>query len=105
MRSLAAQQGGHDVAVIVVENEGTEQAGAQRAASLMEQGLFKGFVIVEPRQGNCKAYNGRLALRADALPGAAAVLGIDDDERSDAAWLDAFLKAARSAPRSSSAVP
>ncbi len=98
LRSLAAQQGGHDVAIIVVENEGTEQAGAQRAASLLAQGLFKGFVIVEPRQGNCKAYNAAWRCALTRFPALKQVLGIDDDETATPLWLDAFLTAARSAP-------
>jgi hypothetical protein len=98
LRSLAAQQGGHDVAVIVVENEGTERAGAQRAAALLEQGLFKGLVIVEPRQGNCKAYNAAWRCALTRFPALQQVLGIDDDETATPLWLDAFLKAAHSAP-------
>jgi GT2 family glycosyltransferase len=98
LRSLAAQTGGHDVAVIVVENEGIERAGAARATALLEAGLFKGFVIVEPRQGNCKAYNAAWRCALTRFPALRQVLGIDDDEEADPGWLDAFLSAARTAP-------
>lgn len=98
LRSLAAQQGGHDIAVIVVENEGIERAGAARAQALLAQGLFKGFVIVEPRQGNCKAYNAAWRCALTRLPALKQVLGIDDDEEAEPQWLDAFLRAAESAP-------
>lgn len=98
LRSLAAQTGGHDFAVIVVENEGRERAGAARAKALLEAGLFKGFVIVEPRQGNCKAYNAAWRCALTRFPMLQQVLGIDDDEEAEPGWLDAFLKAAGTAP-------
>ncbi len=98
LRSLAAQQGGHDVAIIVVENEGVERAGALRAAALLEAGLFKGLVIVEPRQGNCKAYNAAWRCALTRFPALKQVLGIDDDETAQPLWLDAFLRAAKEAP-------
>lgn len=98
LRSLAAQQGGHDFAIIVVENEGSAREGAARAAALLETGLFKGHVIVEPRQGNCKAYNAAWSCALTRFPALEQVLGIDDDEVAEPGWLDAFLKAAAAAP-------
>jgi GT2 family glycosyltransferase len=98
LRSLAAQTGGHDFAVIVVENEGVERAGATRASALLAAGLFKGFVIVEPRQGNCKAYNAAWRCALTRFPALKQVLGIDDDEQAEPGWLDAYLRAAATAP-------
>jgi GT2 family glycosyltransferase len=98
LRSLATQQGGHDFAIIVVENEGIERAGAIRAAALLEAGLFKGLAIVEPRQGNCKAYNAAWRCALTRFPALKQVLGIDDDETAQPLWLDAFLRAAKKAP-------
>nr|WP_052232663.1 glycosyltransferase [Methylobacterium sp. ZNC0032] len=98
LRSLAGQKGGHDFAVIVVENEGAERAGAARASALHAAGLFKGFVIVEPRQGNCKAYNAAWRCALTRFPALEQVLGIDDDEEAEPGWLDAFLRAALTAP-------
>ena len=98
LRSLAAQQAGQDFAVIVVENEGVERAGATRATALLERGLFKGLVIVEPRQGNCKAYNAAWRCALTRFPALKQVLGIDDDETAHPGWLDAFLRAAKDAP-------
>jgi len=98
LRSLAGQNGGHDFAVIVVENEGVERAGAARASALLAAGLFKGFVIVEPRQGNCKAYNAAWRCALTRFPALEQVLGIDDDEEAEPGWLDAFVTAARTAP-------
>ncbi|MFJ5370906.1 glycosyltransferase family 2 protein, partial [Bosea sp. CER48] len=98
LRSLARQQGGHDFAVIVVENEGGERAGARRASELHAAGLFKGLVIVEPRQGNCKAYNAAWRCALTRFPALRQVLGIDDDEQAEPGWLDAFLESAASSP-------
>ena len=98
LRSLSAQAGGHDFAVVVVENEGSERAGAARAKALLEAGLFKGFVIVEPRQGNCKAYNAAWRCALTRFPALQQVLGIDDDEEAEPGWLDAYLAAAAEAP-------
>ncbi len=98
LRSLSAQTGGHDFAVIVVENEGTQRAGAARASALLEQGVFKGFVIVEPRQGNCKAYNAAWRCALTRFPALEQVLGIDDDEQAEPGWLDAYLRAAKQIP-------
>jgi GT2 family glycosyltransferase len=98
LRSLAAQTGGHDVAVIVVENEGVAREGAARASALLEAGFFKGFVIVEPRQGNCKAYNAAWRCALTRLPALQNILGIDDDEQAQPGWLDAYLTAAGTAP-------
>lgn len=98
LRSLAGQKGGPDFAVIVVENEGLERAGAARASALLAAGLFKGFVIVEPRQGNCKAYNAAWRCALTRFPALEYVLGIDDDEEAEPGWLDAFVTAARTAP-------
>ncbi|TQI74719.1 GT2 family glycosyltransferase [Bosea sp. AK1] len=98
LRSLASQKGGHDFAVIVVENEGIERAGAARASALLAAGLFKGFVLVEPRQGNCKAYNAAWRCALTRFPAVEQILGIDDDEEAEPGWLDAFVTAARTAP-------
>lgn len=98
LRSLAAQTGGHDFAVIVVENEGGEREGAARATALHAAGLFKGFVLVEPRQGNCKAYNAGWSCALAHFPALRFVAGIDDDEQAEPCWLDAFLKAAARSP-------
>ena len=98
LRSLAAQRGAGPFAVIVVENEGKERAGAERACALFAEGLFEGRVIVEPRQGNCKAYNAAWRCALTRFPALEQVLGIDDDEEAEPGWLDAFVTAARTTP-------
>jgi len=98
LRSLAHQHGAPDIAVIVVENEGRERAGAARASALLEAGLFKGLVVVEPRQGNCKAYNAGWRCALARFPALRQILGIDDDEQAEPGWVDAFVKAAAASP-------
>lgn len=98
LRSLAAQRNAGPFAVIVVENEGTQREGAARASELFAQGLFEGLVIVEPRQGNCKAYNAAWRCALTRLPALRQIAGIDDDEEAEPGWLAAFLRAAESAP-------
>lgn len=98
LRSLAAQRGAGPFAVIVVENEGKERAGAERASALFAQGLFEGLVIVEPRQGNCKACNAAWRCALTRLPALRQIAGIDDDEEAEPGWLAAFLQAAETAP-------
>ena len=98
LRSLAAQRGASRFAVIVVENEGSERAGATRAAALHAEGLFDGLVLVEPRQGNCKAYNAAWSGALAAFPALRFVAGIDDDEEADPGWLAAYLAAAACSP-------
>lgn len=98
LRSLAAQQVARPFAVVVVENEGTDREGAARAAGLHEAGLFRGLVLVEPRQGNCKAYNAAWSCALAWFPALRFVAGIDDDELAEPGWLAAFLDAAAREP-------
>lgn len=98
LRSLVTQSTKQNFAVVVVENEGVERAGATRAATLLARGFFKGFVIVEPRQGNCKAYNAAWRCALTRFPELTHVLGIDDDESAQPGWLEAFLQASKDAP-------
>jgi GT2 family glycosyltransferase len=98
LRSLASQQGAGPFAVIVVENEGAQREGAARACELFAQGLFEGLVIVEPRQGNCKAYNAAWRCALTRLPALRQIAGIDDDEEAEPGWLAALLRAAETAP-------
>ncbi len=94
LRSLAAQVANRPFAIIVVDNEGREQAGAARAKALFEAGLFQGLVLVEPRQGNCKAYNAAWRCALTRLPNLVYLAGIDDDETAQPGWLEALVQAA-----------
>jgi glycosyltransferase involved in cell wall biosynthesis len=94
LRSLAAQKTERPFAVIVIENDGAGREGARHAAALMAAGLVPGLVIVEPRQGNCKAYNAGWRCALTRLPKLRFILGIDDDELAGPQWLAAHLAAA-----------
>lgn len=94
LRSLAAQETARRFAVIVIENDGAGREGAAHAARLMAGGLVPGLVLVEPRQGNCKAYNAGWRCALTRMPGLRYILGIDDDERAEPQWLEAHVAAA-----------
>jgi glycosyltransferase involved in cell wall biosynthesis len=94
LRSLAAQQGAPPFAVIIVDNEGIERAGAQRALQLINTNLIPSVVLCEPRQGNCKAYNAAWRFSLTRMPQIEAILGIDDDEIADPHWLSRMVEAA-----------
>lgn len=94
LRSLAAQTTARQFAVIVIENDGGGRAGATHAAMLMAGGLIDGMVIVEPRQGNCKAYNAGWRCALSRMPKLRYILGIDDDELAEPQWLEAHVTAA-----------
>lgn len=92
--SLAAQELDRPFAVIVVENEGTERAGAAAAGALMAQGALAGMVIVEPRQGNCKAYNAAWRCVLTRFANVRYICGIDDDEEASPRWLAELIAGA-----------
>jgi glycosyltransferase involved in cell wall biosynthesis len=94
LASLQRQETDLPFAVIVVENEGQERAGAAEAASIMARGDLSGMVIVEPRQGNCKAYNAAWRCALTRFPNAGFVCGIDDDEEANPRWLAELVAAA-----------
>ncbi|MGL5361591.1 MAG: glycosyltransferase family 2 protein [Bosea sp. (in: a-proteobacteria)] len=94
LRSLAVQACSRPFVIIVVDNEGIEQAGATRAKALFEAGLFQGLVLVEPRQGNCKAYNAAWRCALTRLPRLVYLAGIDDDETAEPGWLEALVDGA-----------
>jgi GT2 family glycosyltransferase len=94
LRSLASQQTSRQFAVIVIENDGAGQEGAKHASLLMAAGLVPGLVIIEPRQGNCKAYNSGWRCALTRMPKLRFILGIDDDEVAGPHWLEAHLASA-----------
>ncbi len=60
------------------------RAGADRARDVLAEIGLPAAVLVEPRQGNCKAYNALWRFALSRFGGIEAVLGIDDDESGDA---------------------
>jgi GT2 family glycosyltransferase len=98
LRSLARQapfrDGSRRFAIIVVDNDGQGREGSAIAAAMLAEGAFAGAALVEPRQGNCKAYNAAWSFVRTRMPSAAFVAGIDDDEEASEAWLGALIDAA-----------
>jgi hypothetical protein len=94
LRSLAEQDFGRPFAVVVVDNDGRDRAGAAVASAFLADGRLSGAVLVQPRQGNCKAYNAAWDFVRRALPGAPFICGIDDDEMAEPGWLRALVEAA-----------
>ncbi len=92
--SLARQTGAPPFAVVVVDNDGQGREGSALAARLLGEGAFRGAVLVQPRQGNCKAYNAAWSHVRRALPHAPFICGIDDDEEAAEGWLAALVDAA-----------
>lgn len=89
-----ARKGDPAFAIVVVDNDGQGREGSHVAAEMLDRGLFKGAVLVEPRQGNCKAYNAAWSFVRDKIPEVAFICGIDDDEEASPQWLTALLAAA-----------
>jgi glycosyltransferase involved in cell wall biosynthesis len=96
--SLQAQQMGRKsdptFAIVVVDNDGAGREGSAMAGAMLEAGEFTGAVLVEPRQGNCKAYNTAWSFVRARLPDVPFICGIDDDEEATPHWLSALLDAA-----------
>ncbi|MEQ9246947.1 MAG: glycosyltransferase family 2 protein, partial [Nitratireductor sp.] len=53
LHSLASQATERPFAVIVMENEAGERAGANAAAPLFADGTLNGLVIIAHKRGNC----------------------------------------------------
>jgi glycosyltransferase involved in cell wall biosynthesis len=82
-------------AIVVVDNDGQGREGSQLAASMLADGLFTGAVLVQPRQGNCKAYNAAWRFVREAMPRTQFICGIDDDEEAAPGWLQGLVGAAQ----------
>jgi GT2 family glycosyltransferase len=98
LRSLASQTGAPPFTILVVENDGIGREGAARASEVLAALGVSAAVIVEPRQGNCKAYNALWRFALSRFGQIEAVLGIDDDELASEGWLAAHVAAAATMP-------
>ncbi len=87
LQSLASQQTSRRFAVIVMENENEERAGAAAAAPIFESAELRGLVIAAHRRGNCAAYNAGWQMALDTFPNFRHLLVIDDDETAHPRWL------------------
>ncbi len=91
LASLTAQQTVWPFSIVIVDNDGQGRDGARFAQGLLERGDFHGAVLVEPRQGNCKAYNAAWNFVRHQMPDVPYVCGIDDDEEAAPGWLSALV--------------
>jgi GT2 family glycosyltransferase len=94
LESIKAQRPPSPAAVVVVENHAVGMEGAAVAGAFLAHGGLSGIVVVEPRQGNCNAYNAGFAAVLDTFPNLTHVAIIDDDELASANWLERLLEAA-----------
>ena len=91
IRSVLAQETPFGFAVVVVDNDGADPAGAARARALLAEGGVAHRVFVETRQGNCHAINRAFTEALAAYPQAEFFLMIDDDEEAMPGWLAAIV--------------
>ncbi|WP_309083398.1 glycosyltransferase [Chelativorans sp.] len=98
LASLARQETKRRLAVIVIENEATERAGAEAAAPLFERGEISGLVIIAHQRGNCAAYNAGWETALNTFPNFRNLLVIDDDEIASPGWLEAMCRTAETLP-------
>lgn len=94
--SLKAQETGRNFAVIVIENEAEERAGAEAAAPLVEAGDVPGMVIVAHERGNCSAYNAGWTTAFVHFPNFSHIIVIDDDEIATPRWIENMTSTADS---------
>ena len=85
-------------AIVVVDNDARDRAGAAVASAMLHEANHTastpGYVLIEPRQGNCKAYNAAWSHVRRALPQVTMICGLDDDEQAAPDWLSALLMSA-----------
>lgn len=93
--SLARQETQRRFAVIVVENEAEERAGAAAAKPRFAAGGdFSGLVIVAHERGNCAAYNAGWETALKTFPDFRYLLVMDDDEIATPGWLETLCRTA-----------
>jgi hypothetical protein len=85
---------GGRLAVIVVDNDAGEEAGAHVVGQMSRDYPFPLTVVVEPRRGQTYAYNRAFRVACRAMPTPDYVAVLDDDEYPDRAWLTEMVGAA-----------
>jgi glycosyltransferase involved in cell wall biosynthesis len=95
LQSLARQRTAIGFAIVVVDNDPIDRAGANVAKSFLESGLLEGVCVVEAQPGNCQACNRGFREARRRFPLASCILMIDDDEIADREWLERMVAAAR----------
>lgn len=88
LESVHNQQTGLRVAIIVIENEAQECAGAHAASPLFASGERTGMVIIAHDRGNCNAYNAGWMAALATFENALFIAVIDDDELASPYWIE-----------------
>ncbi len=94
--SIAAQTIDTPFAIVAVENHAIGMEGAAAVGPLVLAGRPRGIVVVEPRQGNCNAYNAGFRAALAHFPNLTHVAIIDDDEIATPGWLRLLMDEAAS---------
>lgn len=95
LRSVVDQRTDFGFAVVVVDNDGGNPAGAAFARDFLGARDVPHAVFVEHQQGNCHAINRAFTEAMAAYPEAEFLLMIDDDEFAMAGWLAAIVGLAK----------
>lgn len=96
LQSLVEQQGVARFAVVIVDNDAANAAGARAAAAFFADKRLSGLCFVESQQGNCHAINRAFSEARRRFRNASYFLMIDDDEYADPNWIAMMVGAAKS---------
>jgi GT2 family glycosyltransferase len=92
--SLQAQGFGHDIAVVIMDNDAEGLEGAHAAADWLTSSRLKGIAIVAHQRGNCHAYNAGWETALAEFPKLTHIAVIDDDEIAGPDWLSGLMQTA-----------
>lgn len=95
LTSLAEQVTDFAFAIVVVDNDAANPAGAHFARKFLTTSGLPFLVTTEERQGNCHAINRAFGEAMAGYPEAEFLLMIDDDEMAMPGWLAAIVDTAR----------
>jgi len=95
LTSLAEQVTDFSFAIVVVDNDAANPAGARYAREFLATAGLPFLVVTEKQQGNCYAINRAFGEAMAAFPEADFLLMIDDDEMALPGWLAAIVGTAR----------
>lgn len=95
LESVIAQETDFGFAIVVVDNDAADPAGAACAADMLARSGLPHAVFIEAKQGNCHAINRAFGEAMMTFPQAEFLLMIDDDEMAMPGWLAAIVETAR----------
>lgn len=95
LASLVEQVTVFPFAIVVVDNDAANPAGARYAREFLATTDLPFLVLTEEQQGNCYAINRAFGEAMAAFPEAEFLLMIDDDEMALPGWLAAMVGTAR----------